>query len=272
MQRRKYLATISATVSGLALAGCSSDSDDGGSGSDGGNGGGDSTPTPTPTSTPDPVSQLDVSGFATGNESTEDLVSQVEVTNPTAQSVTADFSARWGLEENKGEISSDSEEKTIEADSSQEFQLTMINADDFSPGEFIGLYYLGFQMEILVNGESRSNTCPDTEFSNPNEQGCEYPFGIYQTHVEVEYSGDWSGAAGGGGNTRTVSRQSSVVSETTDVSYVNVSDDASIISANAQKQDDSSEELTIRIVHRDEVVAEQSTSSAYGVAQVSENL
>lgn len=38
MQRRKYLATIGATVSGLALAGCSEDDGDFEEGNDGGNG------------------------------------------------------------------------------------------------------------------------------------------------------------------------------------------------------------------------------------------
>lgn len=41
MQRRKYLATIGATVSGLALAGCSEDDDDFEEGNDGGNGNND---------------------------------------------------------------------------------------------------------------------------------------------------------------------------------------------------------------------------------------
>ena len=40
MERRKYLATISTTVSGVTLAGCSGDSDNGDSGSDDGDGGG----------------------------------------------------------------------------------------------------------------------------------------------------------------------------------------------------------------------------------------
>jgi hypothetical protein len=53
---------------------------------------------------------------------------------------------------------------------------------------------------------------------------------------------------------------------------VNVDDDASIVSANAQKQDRSNEELTIRIIDKDGVYAEQSTSAGYGVAQVSANI
>jgi hypothetical protein len=217
-----------------------------------------------------------VEGFVTGDETTNDMLTQITVSNPTDQSVTADFSAVWELDENKGELSSDTAEETIEPDSPQEFQLNMGNAENLSPDEYIGIFYLGFQMNIAVNGQNRSNVCPDSASGtgqvNSNEQGCAYPFGIYQTHIEVEYNGDWSGAAGSGGNTRTVSKRSSVVSRSTDTAYVNISDDASIISANAQKQEANSDTLTIRIVHQDEVVAEQSTSADYGVAQVSETI
>jgi len=211
-------------------------------------------------------------GFVTGDEATEVLLAQIEASNPTDESVTADFSATLELDENKGDIRSRTEEQTIDPDSSQEFQVELLDINNIQADEFIGIYYLGFQMQISVNGETRAETCSDTEFSESNDQGCQSPFGIWETHVEVDYNGDWSGAAGGEGNVRNVSKQNTVLSETTDISYVNVPDDASIISANAQKQDNSTEELTIRIVHRDEVVAEQSTSSGYGVAQVTERI
>ena len=46
-------------------------------------------------------------------------------------------------------------------------------------------------------------------------------------------------------------------------------DDASLISANAQKKDGSSNELTIQILKDGKVVKESSTTAEYGVAQVS---
>ena len=45
--------------------------------------------------------------------------------------------------------------------------------------------------------------------------------------------------------------------------------DAHIISANAQKQDSSSDNLTIQILKDGKVVKEASTNAEYGVAQVS---
>ena len=45
--------------------------------------------------------------------------------------------------------------------------------------------------------------------------------------------------------------------------------DASLISANAQKKDGSSNELTIQILKDGKVVKESSTTAEYGVAQVS---
>lgn len=43
--------------------------------------------------------------------------------------------------------------------------------------------------------------------------------------------------------------------------------DPMTVSANAQKEDDSSEELTVQSLEDGEVVSEQSTTAEYGVAQ-----
>lgn len=45
--------------------------------------------------------------------------------------------------------------------------------------------------------------------------------------------------------------------------------DSGIVSANAQKQDDSSSKLTIQILHNGKVVEESSTSAEYGMVQIS---
>lgn len=92
MQRRKYLATISATLSGLALAGCSSNGDEGDGGGDGGGGGNentDDTSGPTETDTeeanetesPTPT-QTSESRFSTdGNDSDRFNLSEEEKQN-----------------------------------------------------------------------------------------------------------------------------------------------------------------------------------------------
>lgn len=270
MHRRKYLATISATVSGLALAGCSAD--DGSSG----DGSGDGTPTasPTPTPTPNPASQLDAEGFFTGNEQTGEWVVEIEASNPTEQSVTAEFSASFTIAEGRGELTAESSEETIPSGESKRFRVPLADPTNLEWGKLTGLAFYGGLLQILINGEPQPNACPDTDLSNPTSEGCEYVYGFQPTHVEVEYGGNWQGAVSAGGNSRTVSRSSITYGapQGEDTSYIGVSSDANIVSANAQKQDSGGGTLTIRIVNRREVVAEQSTSAEYGVAQVSTTL
>lgn len=79
--------------------------------------------------------------------------------------------------------------------------------------------------------------------------------------VRVEYEGDWSGSISAGGSARSVDGSGT---EVLDIE----AEDVNIVSANAQKQDDSSRELLIQILEDGEVVAEQSTTAEFGVAQV----
>ncbi|SEO72234.1 zinc-ribbon domain-containing protein [Halorientalis persicus] len=88
--------------------------------------------------------------------------------------------------------------------------------------------------------------------------------GGQDVYVVVDYSGDWSGAIGTAGNMRSVQGSGQT--------RLDVPDDATIVSANAQKRDGAAGTLTIRIMRGDEVVAQQSTSAQYGVAQVSERV
>jgi hypothetical protein len=266
MERRKYLATISATVGGLTLAGCSGDSDNGG---DGGNGGGDSTPT----STPDPVSQLSVYGETVVSEDEEGLIARIQAINPTDQSATAEFSLTYDIADNRGTLTSESSEETVPSGGDITFNQQIIEFDNIDWINFTGDKFYGGTQTVNVNGEPQSETCFESDLNENTSEGCEF-YGYRSTHVEVEYSGDWQGSAGSAGNTRTVSRGSITFGapQGEDTSYILIPEDANIVSANAQKQDDSSEELTIRIVHEREVIAEQSTSSGYGLAQVSETL
>jgi len=88
--------------------------------------------------------------------------------------------------------------------------------------------------------------------------------GGQDVYIVVDYSGDWSGAISTGGNSRTVQGSGQT--------RLDVPDDATIVSANAQKRGGGAGTLTIRIMRGDEVVAQQSTSAQYGVAQVSEQV
>lgn len=80
--------------------------------------------------------------------------------------------------------------------------------------------------------------------------------------VRVVYSGAWSGSLSTDSG---MSR--SIDGEGTGVIPID-EDDIDLVSANAQKQDQSSEELTIQILHNGDVVGETSTTAEFGVAQV----
>lgn len=58
--------------------------------------------------------------------------------------------------------------------------------------------------------------------------------------VRVEYDAEWSGALSENGGSRSI--------QGTGTETIDVDDDSDIVSANAQKQDDSSNEITIQIL------------------------
>ena len=115
----------------------------------------------------------------------------------------------------------------------------------------IGLIIIGM---ITGGGSPDKNTSPINDGNNNVEQ-------ITGKQVKIIYDGEWSGAAGDVSSINSISGSGD---ETIDMP-----DDASLISANAQKQDGSSNELTIQILKDGKVVKESSTTAEYGVAQVS---
>ena len=76
----------------------------------------------------------------------------------------------------------------------------------------------------------------------------------------VLYDGTWQGAMGEEGSTRTIQGAGN--------SHLSVSDDAFVVSGNAQKQDDSSNELIVQIIVDGNVIAEEATTGGFGIAQV----
>lgn len=81
--------------------------------------------------------------------------------------------------------------------------------------------------------------------------------------VEVDYSGSWSGSVGDDESQRSVDGSGTEEFE--------VNPDSMVVSGTFQKDDDSSDELTVRIKQDGEVVNEQSTTAEYGVVSVSES-
>lgn len=100
---------------------------------------------------------------------------------------------------------------------------------------------------------------PDTETPAPETEAPESSGDGYQ--VRISYDGEWSGAIGKEGTTRSVDGSGT---ETFDIEG-----DPFIVSGNAQKQDAGSGELTIQILEDGEVISEQSTTAEYGVASTS---
>jgi hypothetical protein len=86
--------------------------------------------------------------------------------------------------------------------------------------------------------------------------------------VVIEYAGDWQGSlalvAPGESESRSIGGEGR--------RRITVADDWTTVSVNAQKQDDSDATIRVAIVRGDTVLAETATDSAYGVAQVSEQV
>jgi hypothetical protein len=252
-------------VGGVGLAGCATDAGDGASAEQSG--------TTAAASAGDPASQLEIEGFLTADETAGRWEAEVRVENPTSQSVTATFGAEI-LPSGGRRITAEQAERTIAADAEDTFRLDIADPASLSFEQLTGVLFRGFEFRVSMDGDPQPEICPEGDLSDPTETGCVYPFGIDETHVEVEYDGDWQGAMGDGGNVRSVSLASAPYGAPrgATTSYVDIDDSASIVSANAQKRDGGSGELTIRIVNQDGVYAEQSTSAQYGVAQVSADI
>lgn len=274
MERRQYLATLTSTVAGIALAGCSGEGNSDGVDNstensdsiDNNTGNGDGS-----TST----SQLNVEGYFTASEQGDGSVLQAQVSakNPKDQSITANFSATITPATGRG-IVSDSVEKTIPSGEQEEFLIDIVEWSSMTWEQLTSIYFRSFQFQISVDESPVPEVCPNADMVEPNSEGCEYSYGVFETYVEVEYSGNWQGSFGTESGQRSASRRSASFGapEGFDTSYVNIDGDANIVSANAQKQDDSNDELTIRIINKNGVYAEQSTSADYGVAQVTANI
>lgn len=77
--------------------------------------------------------------------------------------------------------------------------------------------------------------------------------------VKVVYDGEWRGSISTGGSTKSI--------QGSETKTIDISDDPSVISANAQKQDGGSTKLTVQILKDGEVVKKSSTTAEYGMAQ-----
>ena len=79
--------------------------------------------------------------------------------------------------------------------------------------------------------------------------------------IHIIYDGEWQGAAGGEGSTNSISGSGEKT--------IDIDSGTHIVSANAQKKDGGSGNLTIQLLKDGKVIKESSTDSQYGVASVS---
>ncbi|QZX99179.1 hypothetical protein [Halobaculum rubrum] len=82
--------------------------------------------------------------------------------------------------------------------------------------------------------------------------------------VRIRYNGEWQGSVGTAESTRSVDGEGDRT--------ISIEGSPDIITVNAQKQDDSTDEITVQVLKNGDVIEEASSTAAYGLAQVSANL
>lgn len=115
------------------------------------------------------------------------------------------------------------------------------------------------QSDSSDSGSDDDSSESDSDDDSDSSESSDSSSSAYS--VRVIYGGEWAGSIAADGSSRSVDGSGEETFE--------IEGEPMSVSANAQKQDDSSDELTIQILQGGEVVAEQSTTAEYGVAQTS---
>ena len=105
-----------------------------------------------------------------------------------------------------------------------------------------------FELEYFLDGESVLNQ----DIGNQPSQHISF---------RILYNGAWQGAVGGEESIRNIQADGNA--------HLAVDNDSFIVSGNAQKNDDSGQEIIVQIIVNGDVTAEAATTAAFGVAQVS---
>ncbi|MBQ2654177.1 MAG: hypothetical protein IJF83_11520 [Methanobrevibacter sp.] len=111
---------------------------------------------------------------------------------------------------------------------------------------------------MIGGGLSSDKNTATTSSSNNSDNTANQATGV---QIKVIYDGEWQGAAGDVGSSSSISGSGEKT--------IDLGDDVTIVSADAQKMDGGSGTLTIQILKDGKVIKESSTDSAYGVATVS---
>lgn len=247
MRRREYLITIGATGS-LGIAGCSGGTESGDSGGQEPEG--------------ESASTAEAGGGSTP-ESTEEPRTESE----SNYQVRISYEGEWS-----GTVGGEGSMRSVDGSGTKTFDVqgdpTIVSANaqkrDSGSGELT--------VEILQDGEVIARRSTTAEYgvaqvtSEDGIDGSDSSDGgdgesEASFSVRVQYSGEWQGSIAEDGSSRSV--------QGTGTKTIEIEGSPDTISANAQKQDDSSDELVIQILKDGEVVEETSTTAEYGVAQVS---
>jgi len=256
MDRRKFLA-VASTLTVTAIAGCSGDPDEQAS-----------------EDTSDSSSSDDGSTDTESNSETEsDGSSSDSSSSDSSYQVRISYDGEWS-----GSIAGDGSSRTVDGSGTETFDVGgdpfIVSANAQKQNDGSGT----LSVEILQGGEiiARQSTSAsygvaqvtsedgisDSSGDSDSQSGSQSGSESERTYqVKISYSGEWQGSIASGGSSRSVQGSGS--------DTIEIDGSPEIISANAQKQDDSSDELTIQILQDGEVVKESSTSAEYGVAQVS---
>lgn len=146
---------------------------------------------------------------------------------------------------------SDEQTTSIGAGETVDVTLDLFDGNDLSEVAYQEVQSGFFAFTYYINGTEKSYQ----EFGDEDSTYLSF---------KVLYDGAWQGALGTESGQRSISGRGDA--------HLPVDNAASIVSGNAQKQDDSSSTLTVQILVNGDVVTEQSTSAAYGIAQISENI
>jgi len=239
MNRRKFI-TILSTVTAVGISGCSEEPDQAPVD--------DSSEQSTDDSTDTPSEQ-------SNDESTEDSSEG----DPSYQ-VRISYNGEWS-----GSISEGGSSRSVDGSGTETFDIdgnpsiVSVNAQksDDSSNELT--------VEILQDGEVIARETTSAEYglaqvtSEDESDGGTDSGDTYE--VRIEYDGEWQGSVSTGGSTRSI--------EGSETKTIGIDGSPDVISTNAQKMDDSSQELTIQIIRNGEVVKQTSTTAEYGIAQVS---
>jgi hypothetical protein len=254
MDRREYLALSGSVLA--SLAGCTSTESD----TPSNNTTDASTTTTTETSTTTDPSES--TSEPTTQSTSEDTTTSTTTSEQSPFIIKIQYSGEW-----QGSITTVDSSRSIDGTGTTTFEVDgdvstiSANAQKSADND------QELTIQILQDGNVLEESSTTSEFglaqvtyssfnTGNNDDSEESPF-----TVRVDYTGEWQGSVSTDGSARSIDGQ--------DSQTIDIEGSPSIISANAQKEDDSDRQLTIQIREDGSVVKEASTTAAYGMAQVS---